>query len=52
MEQALHGGEDYELLYTGRNLPGLEIGLISGAPSGSVTFNGSPLTPRGWDHFT
>jgi thiamine-monophosphate kinase len=51
LEQALHGGEDYELLYTGQKLPGLEIGVITHGPSGSVTFNGSPLAPGGWDHF-
>ncbi|MDZ4797313.1 MAG: hypothetical protein SGI92_04070, partial [Bryobacteraceae bacterium] len=43
-DQALHGGEDYELLYTGpEGLPGIRIGDI--VPSGF------PLEVRGWDHF-
>jgi thiamine-monophosphate kinase len=50
-EQALRGGEDYELLYTGRGLPGIRIGVINDDPPGLVTFNGYPLAPAGWDHF-
>lgn len=43
-DQALQGGEDYELLYTGpEGLPGIRIGDI--IPSGF------PLEVRGWDHF-
>lgn len=50
-ENALHGGEDYELLYTGRDLPGIAIGTINDGPPGLVSYNGYPLAPRGWDHF-
>jgi thiamine-monophosphate kinase len=46
-EQALHGGDDYELLYTGPpGLEGIEIGyVLEGPPRTNVE-------PRGWDHFT
>jgi thiamine-monophosphate kinase len=50
-EQALHGGEDYELLYTGRNLPGIRIGLINDGPAGYMSLDAYPLAPLGWDHF-
>jgi thiamine-monophosphate kinase len=60
-DQALHGGEDYELLFTARahtpvpqkwrNIPLTRIGtLVKGAP-GHVTLDGSPLPPLGYDHF-
>lgn len=43
-EQALHGGEDYELLYTGpAGLPGIRIG--------DIILSGFPAEVRGWDHF-
>ncbi len=43
-EQALHGGEDYELLYTGpAGIPGISIG--------TVTESGFPFEVKGWDHF-
>lgn len=56
LERALHGGEDYELLFT--LPPGVapprgttHIGsIISGRP-GAVTFQGRRLPARGWDHF-
>lgn len=51
LEQALHGGEDYELLYTGHNLPGIRIGVIHDGPAGLVTLEGYPVPPSGWDHF-
>jgi thiamine-monophosphate kinase len=46
-EQALHGGDDYELLYTGpEGLEGIDIGyVLKGSPAVNVE-------PRGWDHFT
>jgi thiamine-monophosphate kinase len=50
-QQALHGGEDYELLYTGSDLPGIAIGTINEDPPGLVSFRGFPLAPLGWDHF-
>jgi thiamine-monophosphate kinase len=47
LEQALHGGDDYELLYTGPpGLEGIEIGYVLAGPP---RVN---LEPRGWDHFT
>jgi thiamine-monophosphate kinase len=53
LEQALHGGEDYELLYTGRaGLPGMLIGRVTSLdPAALITFRDCPLAPRGHDHF-
>jgi thiamine-monophosphate kinase len=56
IDRALHGGEDYELLFT---LPaGVEpprgvtrIGKIVRGTPGAVRFEGRPLAPRGYDHF-
>jgi len=56
LESALHGGEDYELLFT---LPPRKspprgttlIGKIMKGKPGAVTFQGKPLAPRGYDHF-
>jgi thiamine-monophosphate kinase len=46
-DDALHGGDDYELLYTGPpGLEGFDIGCIAAGPPGVN------LQPRGWDHFT
>jgi thiamine-monophosphate kinase len=56
LEQALHGGEDYELLFS---MPpsarppetAIRIGsILRGAP-GQVRLQGRPLAPRGYDHF-
>jgi thiamine-monophosphate kinase len=53
LEQALHGGEDYELLFTAR--AGVEgavrIGTIRPGRHGRVYFQGKPLAPLGYDHF-
>lgn len=55
-ELALHGGEDYELLFTlppGKAAPkgALRIGrMVEGEP-GSVLLEGVPLPPGGYDHF-
>lgn len=57
LEQALFGGEDYELLCTlppdcrpPREL--IRVGcMVSGRP-GRLTYAGVPLPPRGWDPFT
>lgn len=57
VERALHGGEDYELLFT---LPprlkppaGVTcIGAIVRGAAGTVFFQGKRLPPRGYDHFS
>jgi thiamine-monophosphate kinase len=63
LEQALHGGEDYELLFTAR--PGVRVpGTIAGVPVTRigrivrgqmarllVDGKSRPLEPRGWQHF-
>ena len=61
LEQALNGGEDYELLFTLRpstkappkfeGLPLTKIGRIRAGKPGRVLFDGRPLAPRGYDHF-
>ncbi|MFB3828670.1 MAG: thiamine-phosphate kinase [Bryobacteraceae bacterium] len=59
LEQALDGGEDYELLFTARGpipprfrgLPLTPIGTIERGPAGRIWLNGKPLAPGGWDHF-
>jgi len=56
LDRALHGGEDYELLFT---LPPRKspprgttlIGSIVKGHAGAVQFQSQPLTPRGYDHF-
>jgi thiamine-monophosphate kinase len=56
LERALHGGEDYELLFT---LPSRKsppsgttlIGSIVKGRAGAIEFQGELLTPRGYDHF-
>lgn len=68
LEQALHGGEDYELLFAARPTVRIprSIGGVSIAKIGAVTkararqaavllAKGStlePLAPRGWEHFS
>ena len=68
LEQALHGGEDYELLFTARpeahvprsiaDVPVTCIGRIlrsrKGRPRAAlITAQGhQPLAPRGWEHFS
>jgi len=63
-EQALHGGEEYELLFTlpaGRKAPssfgGLRLSRIGQivAPrsgGGDLLLDSKPLTPMGYDHFS
>ena len=56
LQHALHGGEDYELLFTLPNklkLPANThiIGQIAKGPAGLVNYHGQPLPPQGWDHF-
>ena len=60
-EQALHGGEDYELLFTvkpGTSVPALfdglpltRIGVITRGIPGTVFLGDSPLPALGYDHF-
>ena len=61
LEQALHGGEDYELLFTvpqGRRVPSqfegiplTRIGAMVEGRAGSVRLKGALLQPLGYDHF-
>jgi thiamine-monophosphate kinase len=61
LEQSLHGGEEYELLFTVREgtrvperfegLPLTQIGTIVRGEPGEVRLHGEPLPPRGYDHF-
>jgi len=61
LDQALHGGEDYELLFTVRprtrvpaqyqGLPLTRIGTMRKGPAGLVELGDSPLAPLGFDHF-
>jgi thiamine-monophosphate kinase len=61
LEQALHGGEDYELLFTMRpraevrrtfeRIPLTRIGTMRKGKPGLVDLDGRPLPRRGYDHF-
>lgn len=61
LQQALHGGEDYELLFTVspskrvprefERIPLTRIGTIGRGPAGAVLLDGAPLAPLGYDHF-
>ena len=60
-EQALHGGEDYELLFTVRretrvprayhDIPLTRIGTMLKGPAAHVLLDGKPLPILGHDHF-
>lgn len=55
LHQALHGGEDYELLFTvrpGVRVPGgmSEIGVVRQGTPGRVVLDGKVLEPAGYDH--
>lgn len=56
LAHALHGGEDYQLLFTSQSTITLPthvhlIGRITKGPAGQVKYQGQPLPPQGWDHF-
>jgi thiamine-monophosphate kinase len=56
LERALHGGEDYELVFTlpPRKAPPAGttlIGSIVRGKAGAVAFQGRPLEARGYNHF-
>jgi thiamine-monophosphate kinase len=55
LDRALHGGDDYELLFT---LPAhatirgtTRIGKIVRGHAGALSLDGQPLEPKGYDHF-
>lgn len=60
-DQALHGGEEYELLFFVRGgakvpaqfegLPLTRIGVAATGPAGLIRLGGKPLVVRGFDHF-
>lgn len=53
IDQALHDGEDYELLYTAParvKAPGIRIGRIVKGRAGAVRYAGKLLKPIGYDH--
>jgi thiamine-monophosphate kinase len=62
LEQALHGGEDYELLFTARpnkRIPAsfggvalTRIGQIRRGHAGEIKLQGHPLSIKGYDHFS
>jgi thiamine-monophosphate kinase len=61
LDQALNGGEDYELLFTAPSsvripkrigtLPLTHIGVINAKKKAGVTLDSRPLDPAGFDHF-
>jgi len=61
LDQALRGGEDYELLFTAGarvkipsqlgDLPVTHIGEVTKGRPGRITFTGELLKPKGFDHF-
>jgi thiamine-monophosphate kinase len=53
IEQALHDGEDYELLYTAPpevRVPGMRIGTAIKGQPGAISYQGKRVSPRGYDH--
>jgi thiamine-monophosphate kinase len=57
IRHALHGGEDYELLFTATPklktlLPVTEIGMMTKQHPGKILLDGAPLRSKGFDHFS
>lgn len=55
LKQALHDGEDYELLYTApphMRIAGLRIGTITKGNPGTIKLHNEIIAPKGYDHFT
>jgi len=57
LDQALHGGEDYELLFalpSSKRPPqgSIRIGALAEGKPGAVFLQGKRLTAQGWDPFT
>jgi thiamine-monophosphate kinase len=56
IEHALHGGEDYELLFTCRPrrtpLGAHVVGVMETGKAGALKINGRPLEAKGWDPFS
>jgi thiamine-monophosphate kinase len=58
-EEVLHGGEEYELIIVGKDLPEMiegvrltQIGEVLASTSEHIVFlDESPLRPQGWQHF-
>lgn len=53
LDEALHDGEDYELLYTApanARVPGIRIGNITKGKPGAMRYRGEALAPIGYDH--
>lgn len=53
IKQALHDGEDYELLYTApaiQRVPGIRIGTITKGKPGAIRLQGKAIAPVGYDH--
>jgi thiamine-monophosphate kinase len=53
VKQALHDGEDYELLYTAPpkvRVPGIRIGTMTKGKPGAIRYRGTPIKPTGYDH--
>jgi len=53
IDQALHDGEDYELLFTApprAKAPGIRIGGMTKGKPGAVRYGGKALAPIGYDH--
>ena len=55
LDDALNGGEDYELLYTAPQkvrVPGMRIGSIVEGRAGDVFLMGLKVKARGYDHLS